>query len=158
MQLTSKVVRHADTTASPDAVYALLADVGRSVAHFPELESITEEPAGWVWRLKKLGAGPLSFQVHYQSRYSFDPATRLVKWVPVPGVGNTQVNGVWRIAEGPKGARFTLDTSFTLDMPFPRPLKGTVEAILQRENERIIGEYLTNLVTTLEGGDGRARR
>lgn len=158
MRIASSVERSAETRASPDAVYALLADVPASVAHFPELESLTAEGGVWVWRLPKLGAGPISFQVHYASRYRFDPAARAVAWDPVPGVGNTQVDGRWRIEPAARGTRFTLETRFVIDTPFPRPLKGAVEAIVQRENERIVGTYLQNLARTLDGGDGRARR
>lgn len=158
MELTSHVRRSADTRADVERVYALLADVPSSVAHFPEIESLTSEGGAFHWRLKKLGAGPLQFQVHYAARYSFDPVARAVRWDGVPGVGNTKVDGRWIIEPRGAGARFTMETSFTLDLPFPKLMRGAVEAILQKENERIIGEYLGNLVKTLDGGDGRVRR
>jgi carbon monoxide dehydrogenase subunit G len=157
MLLQSSVQRSAEARATPDQVYALLADVARSVSHFPDLESIRPEGGTWVWRLHKIGAGPLSHQVHYACRYSFDPAARSVTWSPVPGVGNTQVHGRWIIEPSARGARFTLDTRFELELPFPRLMKSTIEELMQKENERILGRYLSNLVTTLEGGDGRAR-
>lgn len=158
MEIASHVRRGAETRADPDAVYRLLADVPASVAHFPEIESLTYENGAYVWRLPKLGAGPISFQVLYASKYRFDPATRLVAWDPVPNVGNTQVSGKWLIEPTARGTRFSLDTHFALEAPFPRVLRGTVEGIVQKENERIIGTYLANLARTLDGGDGRARR
>lgn len=155
MEIASHVTRTTWTRADPDAVYTLLADVQRSVSHFPDIESIREERGIWMWRLRKLGAGPIQFQVSYGSRYHFDPSARLVWWEPAPGVGNTKVDGRWRIEPERGGTRFVLESSFALEAPFPRVLRGTVEGIVQKENERILGSYLANLVTTLEGGDGR---
>lgn len=158
MEISAKVHRSATTRASPEEVYALLADVPRSVAHFPDLDALTFEHGAYTWRLKKLGAGPISFQVHYAARYTCDPAARSVVWVPVAGVGNTRVSGQWRIEPAGAGTRFTLETEFALDLPLPRPLRGAAEALLHKENDRILGEYLGNLVVTMNGGDGRPRR
>jgi hypothetical protein len=158
MHLGATVQRSAFTRASPEATYALLADVPASVAHFPDLEALEPTADGFVWRLKKLGAGPVSYQVVYQSRYRFDPAARTVDWDPVPGFGNTQVRGGWRIQPEGAGARFTLETRFDLELPLPSLLRGTAEALLERENSRILVIYLGNLATTLNGGDGRVRR
>lgn len=155
MDIASHVLRGVDTPADADAVYALLADIPRSVAHFPDVESVRPEGDAWVWRLRRLGAGPLTFQVVYGARYRFDPATRDVRWDAVPGVGNTRVDGRWIVEPRPAGARFTMEARFTLSTPFPRPLRPAVEAVVQRENERLIGAYLANLATTLAGGDGR---
>lgn len=157
MDIPCRVVRGVDTPAAPDAVYALLADIPRSVAHFPDVESVVPEGDAWVWRLRRAGAGPLTFQVVYGARYRFDAPTRDVRWDAVPGVGNTRVDGRWIVEARPTGARFTLDATFVLSTPFPRPLRAAVEVVVQRENERLIGAYLANLATTLAGGDGRAR-
>lgn len=158
MELRAHITRVAETHASPDAVYALLADVPRSVSHFPDLESLIQENGAWVWRLPRLGAGPLVFQVVYASRYFFEPQTRSVRWEPVPGVGNTQVGGSWKIFVTPKGSRFEMVSDYVVETPFPKLMRGPAEVIMARENERILGQYLNNLVITLNGGDGRVRR
>lgn len=158
MEISSRVTRTALTRAGLDRVYSVLADVPLSVAHFPEIDSLVEEDGVWVWRLRKLGAGPIMFQVHYGSRYAFDPVTRVVTWTAVPTIGNTRVDGRWTMAPEGAGTRFTMETTFAVDTPFPRPMRAAVEAIVRRENERILGVYLDNLVRTLDGGDGRVRR
>lgn len=150
MELKSQVFRGVSTRADADAVYALLADVPRSVAHFPEMESLTYENGAYVWRMKKLGAGPVSFQVVYAAVYSFDPAVRSVRWDGVPGFGNTQVKGRWVIEPQPVGTRFSLETSFVLEAPFPGFLRGAAEALMARENDRLIATYLQNLKATLD--------
>lgn len=158
MDLASDVRRGIDTPAGPDAVYTLLADVPRSIAHFPDVESVAPQGETWVWRLRRLGAGPIVFQVHYASRYHVDPAARTVTWDAVPDVGNTRVAGRWLIAPRASGARFTMEARFTVATPFPRLMRPAVEGIVAREIDRLVGEYLANLATTLTGGDGRVRR
>ncbi len=150
MQLKSHTRRSAETDASAQQTYRLLADVPRSVRHFPELDSITQEGEAWVWRMRKLGAGPVTFQVVYAARYGFDASTRAVTWESVPGFGNTRVSGRWIIEPAGAGSRFTLDTSFVLDAPFPGFLQGTATALMARENDRLIAGYLANLKATLD--------
>jgi len=158
MDIRSTVHRALDTPADVDRVYALLADVPGSIAHFPDVESVVPRGEHWEWKLRRMGAGPIQFQVHYASRYRLDPAARAVAWDAVPGVGNTRVDGAWTIVPRPGGARFTMDAAFTVATPFPRPLRPAVEAVVAREINRLVGDYLTNLATSLAGGDGRLRR
>lgn len=156
MDIASRVTRSIDAHAPFEHVYALLADVPRSVLHFPDTESVRPLGEAWEWRLRKLGAGPLSLQVHYAARYHVDAAERLVRWDAVPGVGNAQVEGRWHLDARGAHTRLTMDSRFVLTTPFPRPTRAAVEAIARREIERLVDGYLANLRTTLEGGDGRA--
>lgn len=149
MELKSHTRKSITTRADPDAVYALLADVPRSVAHFPDLESIALEKGLYFWRMKKLGVGPVQFQVTYGAKYTFDPATRAVSWESAPGAGNTQVTGRWVIEPGGQ-TRFTLDTAFCFEAPFPGFLRGTAESLMAKENDRLIAAYLENLKRTLD--------
>ncbi len=158
MDISSDVRRGLDTAADLDAVYALLADVPRSIAHFPDVESVAPQGDTWVWRLRRLGAGPIQFQVHYASRYHVDPAARSVTWDAVPDIGNTRVAGRWALSPRPTGTRFAMEANFSVATPFPRPLRPAVEAIVAREIDRLVGVYLQNLATTLAGADGRVRR
>jgi hypothetical protein len=76
----------------------------------------------------------------------------------VPGFGNTAVDGEWRLEPEPGGTRIRMVARFEIDTPFPRLTRAAVEAVVAHENTRLIGAYIDNLVTTLRGGDGRARR
>jgi hypothetical protein len=160
MDISSDVRRGVDTAVDLDAAYALLADVPHSIAHFPDVESVVPHGDTWVWRLRRLGAGPIQFQVHYASRYHVDPAARTVAWDAVPDVGNTRVSGRWVLTPSTRATRtrITMEARFAVSTPFPRPLRPAVEAIVAREIDRLVGAYLQNLATTLAGGDGRPRR
>lgn len=158
MDLVAHVRRSQSVRASLEAVYALLADVPRSVAHFPEMEELLFANGVYTWKLKKLGAGPLIYQVVYGARYHFDASRKSVRWEPVAGVGNAEVSGQWILQPEGSGCNFTMEAQYTVHTPFPRLMKSAAEAIMHRENERIIGSYLENLATTLHGGDGRVRK
>ena len=159
MDLTSRVRRSARCRAAPADVFSLLADVPRSAAHFPELEALVPHgPDRWGWRLARLGAGPLVFQVIYACQYRFDAEKLDIRWDPVSGVGNTRVGGAWGIRPDGRGSSFELSSDYVVSTPFPSLARRAAEAIMQRENERILGTYLDNLVRTLDGGDGRVPR
>lgn len=150
MQLSTRTIRSAHTRATPEQAYALLSDVRRSVSQFPDLDVIRPESGDlYLWRMRKVGAGPLSFQSEYQARFSFAPADRSVRWESVPGRGNTIVQGEWRVAAVPTGSELTLDIRFAVELPVPALLKGFAEATMKRENDRMIGQYLTNLLALL---------
>lgn len=157
MEIVGQVQRAARARAGLDAVFALLADVPRSVAHFPEVESIAESGGAWFWRLRELGAGPLRFQAVYANRYHVQAAERRVWWEHVPGVGNARIEGRWVLTPEGEGTRIAMDASYRLATPFPRVTRAAVEAVVAREQARLVDGYLENLVRSLEGGDGRVR-
>ena len=158
MDILATVSRAMVVEADADAVFALLADVPRSIAHFPDVESVASEGGVWRWRLQEKGAGPLRFRVEYGSRYFTEPATRRVWWERVPEIGNTLVDGRWLIEPVGGGTRITMEARFVVTTSFPRLARPAVEAVIARENERLIGLYMENLAVTLRGGDGRVRR
>lgn len=150
MQLKSHSMRAAVTRASPDLTYALLADVPRSVAHFPDMDSLTQQDGLYVWKMKKVGVGPLSFQTYYAAQYTFEPESRSVRWQSVAGRGNTEVSGRWLIEPVDTGTRFTLDVTFAIDIPLPALLRSSAEKVMTKENDRILGIYLAALQGTLD--------
>jgi hypothetical protein len=157
MEIIAAVYRHVRADVPLDTVYTLLADVPRSIAHFPDVDSVRETNGVWQWRLRELGAGPVRFQVTYSNRYHTDPDARRVWWERVPSFGNTQVDGRWILSPDGAGTRITMDARFVIATGFPRLLRPAVEAVVAHENERLIGAYMQNLVKTLHGGDGRRR-
>jgi len=157
IELSNALTRAIEVAAGPDACYALVADVPDSAAHFPQLEELVPEGGGYTWRLEKVGAGKLSLQAIYGSRYDMDPEARRVAWSPIEGVGNARVSGAWTITPQGDGARLDFTNSFTLTVNLPRLLRRPAQALVERENSRLVDAYLANLKETLDGGDGRVR-
>jgi len=159
MLLATTATRTLTVPASLDTTWALIADVPDSVSHFDGLAAF--EPAGpdtWRWSLRKIGTGQLSLQTVYTCRYTVDPAARQVTWAPTDAPGdNARVEGSWTLTAHGTGSRLDLLNRLTIDIGLPRLMKKPAEALVTRENGRLIDRYLANLATTLGGGDGRAR-
>jgi carbon monoxide dehydrogenase subunit G len=146
-------------SADADTAFALLSDVPDSVAHFPGLDAFVADGADtWRWELAKLGHGPLTLQTVYTCRYASDADTRTVRWVAVSAPkDNARVEGSWTLTPSGSGSRLRLVNTLTITVPVPRLMRRAGEALVSRENERLILGYIGNLKQTLDGGDGRVR-
>ncbi|MAE29926.1 MAG: hypothetical protein CMJ87_13240 [Planctomycetes bacterium] len=145
-------------TASPQEVFAVVADVPDSAAHFPGVESLDADSAGYRWILKRAGVGKLSLQLVYGCRYTSDSALPVVRWEPIEGIGSARVSGHWQIDPDGTGTRLTLHNQLALRIDAPRLIRRPAAAVLEKENARMLRTYLANLTTTFDGGDGRTHR
>jgi len=146
-----------DVAVDPDAAYALVCDVLDSSRHLSGLASVEPHGDDWRWITKKVGVAKVSLFVDYVCRYTQEPDARILRWDSLPGLGNSELHGSWTIQPSGGGARMDLVNDLTLRMGIPRLFRKPAEAVFARENARILGGYLANLKTTLEGGNGRRR-
>ena len=159
LQLRLPFTHEIEVAATPQATFALLADVPDSAAHFPQLEAVLPAPQGaWTWKLEKIGIGKVFVQTTYALRYTQRPEEHTILWEPVPGVGNGVSRGSWVIRETPRGAQVRFEN--VLEVKFrglPSLLRRGVEPFAIKENARIIRAYMANIAQTLSGGDGRVQ-
>ena len=136
-----------------DAVFALLSDVPRSVAHFPKVEKLTDLGDGvYQWEMQKVGTSQVNIQTIYASKYASDAAKGTVKWTPVKGIGNAQVGGSWKIADHKgKSTKVVLKIDGVVDVPVPGLMKMVVEPIVASEFEGLVEKYIANLIKTFGG-------
>lgn len=138
--------------ASPAAVFDLLADVPRSVGHFPELKQLVPLGEGaYRWEMKPLGAAGISHQVIYASRYVADAASRSVIWTPVKKVGNGQIEGRWLYKADRAGTAIDFATVGELEVPVPLLLRAVAAPFVQGEFRRQVQRYLDNIRAALGG-------
>lgn len=147
----------ATVSATAEEAWSLVSNVPDSAAHFPDVVSITEQSGLYTWVLKALGARKISVQTSYGCRYTLDEGQRIVTWTADHSVGNARVSGTWRVTDSGAGAQLALVNRFALDVPVPRMLAGAARPIVSREAERLLQGYFANIVSTLNGGDGRQR-
>jgi carbon monoxide dehydrogenase subunit G len=142
-----------EVKAKFDAVFALLSDVPRSVAHFPKVEKLTDLSDGvYRWEMQKVGTAQVNIQTIYASKYTSDPAKGSVKWTPVKGIGNAQVGGSWKITDNKgKSTQLVLKIDGTVDVPVPGLMKMVVEPIVASEFEGLVDKYIANLIKTFGG-------
>lgn len=140
-------------SAAPEAAFALVADVGRSGAHFPGVDKLEPVDAAgrWRWSMKEKGVGPLSLRVRYDAVYESDPAGGTVRWRPPPGGGgDMESSGSWEIQARPGGGSVLRFHARTIaHVPVPRLMKGMAEVLAREELSNLKREYLQAIRRTL---------
>ena len=142
-----------EVQAGYDAVFDVLSDVPESLSHMPKVERLTDMGDGvYQLEMQRVGTPQVHIQTIYASRYVSDRATGTVKWTPVPGVGNAQVGGSWKVT-GHKGkpTKLVLKIAGTADVPLPALMKPIVAPVVSSEFEKLIEKYIANLAKAFGG-------
>jgi hypothetical protein len=135
--------------------FELLADVPRSVSHFPDLEKLQDEGDGcYRWLLKPLGAAGISHQVIYACRYVANAQQRTIIWTPVPGIGNGVIKGQWRLIENRQGTTVEFNTSGELDIAVPMLFRAAAKPVVQGLFQNQVKGYLKNIQKALSQSAG----
>lgn len=149
--------------APADEVFALLADVPRSVSHFPKVERLTDLGDGaYKWEMQKVGTQQVHIQTVYACKYVSDAAQGTVVWTPVRGVGNAVVSGHWKLAARKASAKANakaraeatdveLAIQGTIELPLPGLMKMVVAPIVESEFEKLVDQYIDNLIRAFGG-------
>ena len=133
-------------------VFALLADVPKSVSHFPKVDKLTDMGDGvYKWEMQKVGTAQVNIQTVYASKYVSDKAKGSVVWTPVKGVGNALVSGSWKITDNKKSTAVVLKIEGTVDVPLPGLMKMVVAPVVEGEFEKLVEKYVDNLIKTFGG-------
>ncbi len=150
--VTISISKEFETPASPDQVFALLADVPKSASHFPDVEKL-EDMGGnaFRWTMEKIGIGDHTLQqTIYACTYRSDSALRSVDWVPVEGVGNARVDGGWRILPSSAGSKVLLKTKGVLDVDMPGFLQFLLSPLIEMAFAQKIDRYVSNIRQSLD--------
>lgn len=144
------IEREFETSALPDSVFGLLADVPRSASHFPKVDRFIDLGDNtFRWEMEKIGTGSYTLQqTIYACCYSSDAASRKIAWTPVFGIGNAKVEGEWMISPKGKGTVVILKTRGELSIDFPSFLQFIISPLVVTEFTSMIELYLTNLQNT----------
>ena len=135
-----------------DEVFELVADVPTSVSHFPKVEQLVDLGGGaYRWEMAKVGTPQIHIQTVYACRYVADRRKGTVVWTPVPGVGNAQVSGSWKVAKGKQGTALELRTHGTVEVPLPSLMKVLVVPVVKSEFESLVEKYIDNLILRFGG-------
>lgn len=139
---------------SASRVFDVLADVPRSVSHFPKVKHLTDLGDGiYKWEMEKIGIRAYHIQTIYACKYVSDRDKGSVKWTPVKGQGNATVSGSWSIKSlNEDRARVKLRTKGELTLPLPGLVKLVVAPVVRAEFTRMIDQYIANLGKTFSSG------
>ena len=142
-----------EVKAGYDAVFDVLSDVPASIRHMPKVERLTELGDGvYQLEMKRVGTAQVHLQTVYASKYVSDRAKGSVKWTPVKGVGNALVGGSWKVADRKgKSTHCVLEIEGTVDVGLPALMRVVVEPVVASEFEKIVEQYIDNLVKRFGG-------
>ncbi|NTW52587.1 MAG: SRPBCC family protein [Chlorobiaceae bacterium] len=149
--VTISVSKDFETPASPDQVFALLADVPESASHFPDVEKLEDMGGGaFRWTMEKIGIGDHTLQqTIYACTYRSNSETRSVDWVPVDGVGNARVDGGWRMVPTAAGTKVLLRTKGVLDVDMPGFLQFLLSPLIEMAFTQKIDRYVSSIRQSL---------
>ncbi len=151
-KIAVRVNRAFSVGAGSAAVFELLADVPRSVGHFPKVRQLVDLGENtYRWEMEPMGTAGISHQVVYACRYQADTSGRQVAWTPLPDVGNGEITGHWRIDAGADATTIAFQTQGHLDVPVPRLLRSVAEPFVLGEFARSVDTYIDNLCRSLGG-------
>ena len=133
-------------------VFALLSDVPASVAHFPKVHKLSDLGKGvYQWEMEKVGTAQANIQTVYASKYVSNKAKGSVVWTPVPGIGNAQVGGHWKITDQKTSTHLVLQIQGEVTLALPGLMKMVVGPIVKSEFEKLVDKYIANLIKQFGG-------
>lgn len=147
-----------EVSADIETSFALLSNVLKSSSHFPRVQSIQERDDNvFEWILEGETMGSTSYGAEYASRYFFDSEKKTVHWEPVKGFGNSEVTGRWTFQSSGSGTKIHFENHVVMTFEISRFLKAVAVPLVRRLSASLTAEYLTNVKTTLNGGQGHLR-
>lgn len=149
LTVSIKINRSFDVQCEYEKVFGVLADVPRSVSHFPKVEQLVDMGDNtFRWEMAKLGVDKYYFQTVYACKYTDNIDEGWVKWVAVKGVGNGIVEGSWQMKAENGGTHIDFFTKGDLNIPVSSLVKFIVSPLVVHEFEGLINKYLENLKET----------
>ncbi|MEH6356633.1 MAG: SRPBCC family protein [Marinobacter sp.] len=147
INVSIELSRELEIAGSYDEVFDLLADVPRSVSHFPKVHKLTDlGNNSYLWEMEKVGVDKYSIQTAYACHYVSDRDAGTIRWEPVAGQGNGVVSGSWVItAKGDTMSKLKFKTNAKLTLSLPSLLKLAISPVIKHEFNSLVDQYMRNL-------------
>lgn len=139
------------TDAPIQSVFEVLADVPRSVGHFPNVERLV--PLGgdkFRWEMEKMGSQNYFFQVMYTTMYKRNEEDKWIRWYPI-SEGNGEFSGCWELRSDGAGTQVHFENEGHLRLPLPRLAKKLIKPFVSNKFEELFDAYIANLQQTFTG-------
>ena len=141
-----------EVNAPATEVFSVLADVPTSASHFPKVSKLVDLGQGsYRWELEKVGTAKINIQTIYASKYVADKKKGTVVWTPVEGEGNALIGGSWTITDKKKFTHIVLKLEGEIHVPLPGLMKMVVVPLVTSENEKLVEQYIANLIKRFGG-------
>lgn len=135
-----------------EKVYGFLSDYEQSARNVPGIDSFTKKGQDhYRWVFKPVGAKSFSIRAEYETMFS-SVVNKEVSWESIPGKGNTDVKGRFRLKEAKAGTRLDLDITVTAHLPLPRLMGFVARPAMEMQTQSTMEKYLQNIKRSLEEG------
>lgn len=148
--LAASLGRTFHLAADAATAFAVLSDIPIWAAWFPRTERAEPLSDGvYRWMLRPFGPPRYAVRPIYTCRYTADPATRALTWVPVPDpAANTRFVGAVRLLPvGPETAG-ALRLQAEFDLPISPWLRVLVQPAVKYELGQMTDQFIANLRST----------
>ncbi|PID42622.1 MAG: hypothetical protein CSA52_01615 [Gammaproteobacteria bacterium] len=150
IKVSIEINREFDVSAGFDRAFGVLSNVPVSVSHFPKVDQLVDLGNNtFRWEMNKIGVHDYSLQTIYAAKYLSDKSNGSIVWKKVPGVGNAEVEGSWKVTETGSGCHVVLVTTGVMTLPLPSLLKLAVSPIVKHEFNALVDKYINNLQAAL---------
>ncbi len=141
-----------DVKAKASEVFAVLSNVPDSASHYPGVKQLTDLGKNtYRWEMQKIGVASAQLQTVYTSKYTSSKAKGTVQWTPVPGEGNAQVAGSWKITDHKTSTNIVLNVEAEVTLPLPALMELVAAPVVEAEFERLTEQYIANLCERFGG-------
>ncbi|MDP9142756.1 MAG: hypothetical protein M3O62_18450 [Pseudomonadota bacterium] len=149
MKVNISIARSVDVPAPIDRVRGLLEDYEGTIKRFPKLRKLT--PIGkdsFLWEMAPIGSkvARIAHEVSYGAKYSCNPETGELSWVPVAGKGNATIEGRMRVEPKGTSTRVSFDVRGELrDVPVPLMYRLVAPPFIQGKFTRLVDVFLEQI-------------
>ena len=141
-----------EVKASAADVFDVLSDIPTSASFFPKVDKLVNLGDGaYRWEMAKIGTAQNHLQTIYASKYVANKTDGTVVWTPIPGHGNTEVSGSWKITDHQKSTHLVLQITAEITIALPGLMTLVVAPVVEAEFEKMIKQYIANLTRRLGG-------
>lgn len=136
---------------SPEEVFKYISDFKKTSKHVPGLETFKKTGENrYLWKFKPVGAMGVEIAAEYETEFEV-LENKCVKWQSIPGSGNTDVKGEFRIKKKGDGSELELKVETVAHLPIPGFAKSIARPFVEKNVKEVMEGYLRNLKEALEG-------
>lgn len=150
VDITVNFQKKVSVKKKPEEVFDYISDFERTAKQIPDLEKFAKKGKNrYLWKFKPVGAMGVEIAAKYETDVEIIEG-KGVKWESIPGSGNTDVRGEFKIKKKGKGSELELIVETTAHLPIPRLAKRIAKPYVEDNVKKVMEGYLANLKNALE--------
>ncbi|MGQ0696623.1 MAG: hypothetical protein ACT4PZ_00130 [Panacagrimonas sp.] len=153
MNIRIEFERHRNVSMTREQFARLSRDIEGTLRQFPKLKKLTALGAqDYRLDMKTIGSSVarIAHDVSFGARCVADPTKAELSWMPLPDVGNAQMEGLLKLNDEGKSLRLTLSLSVRgelRDVPVPLMYRLVAPAFIQGKFSALVDAFLERVAS-----------